>query len=113
MLSFSCQARKEGRTNDMKEHGTKRAAGTQIIEPPGGGYTLKRDDKTQMGVNAHAAQPSVNSHAALPSRFERAGGSFDRPDETCSSSRARWGPSSRARWGPSSRARRAVPDEAR
>ena len=74
--SFSYQARKEGRTNDMKEYVTKQAAGAQKTETPGGDYALKRDDGTQMGVNAHAA---------LPSRFARACGSPDQHVSTCPS----------------------------
>lgn len=39
----------------MGEYSTEQAAGAQRIETLGGGYALKWDDETQMGVNAHAA----------------------------------------------------------
>ena len=66
----------------MKEHGTKQAAGAQKTETPGGDYAPKRDDGTQMGVNAHAA---------LPSQFARVCGFLDRTVETCPMRRARRG----------------------
>ena len=70
---------KKGRTDERHErvcHKTKQAAGAQKTETPGGDYALKRDDGTQMGVNAHAA---------LPSRFARACGFPDRHVSTCPS----------------------------
>ena len=66
--------KKKGRTNDMGKYSTEQAAGAQRIETPGGGYALKWDDETQMGVNAHAA---------LLSQFAKAGGFLDRLVETC------------------------------
>ena len=65
---------KKGRTNDMGKHSTEQAAGAQGIETLGGGYALKWDDETQMGVNAHAA---------LLNQFAKAGGFLDRLVETC------------------------------
>ena len=58
----------------MGKYSTKQAAGAQRIETLGGGYALKWDDETQMGVNAHAA---------LLSQFAKAGGFLDRLVETC------------------------------
>ena len=66
--------KKKGRTNDMGKHSTEQAAGAQRIETLGGGYALKWDDETQMGLNAHAA---------LLSQFAKAGGFLDRLVETC------------------------------
>ena len=39
----------------MGKYSTEQAAGAQRIETLGGGYALKWDDETLMGVNAHAA----------------------------------------------------------
>ena len=66
--------KKKGRTNDMGKYSTEQAAGAQRIETLGGGYALKWDDETQMGLNAHAA---------LLSQFAKAGGFLDRLVETC------------------------------
>ena len=58
----------------MKKYITKQAACGRTISTLGGDYALKRDDETQM---------SVNAHAALLSQFAKAGGFFDRLVETC------------------------------
>ena len=58
----------------MGKCSTEQAAGAQRIETLGGGYALKWDDETLMGVNAHAA---------LLSQFAKAGGFLDRLVETC------------------------------
>ena len=58
----------------MGKYSTEQAAGAQRIETLGGGYALKWDDETLMGVNAHAA---------LLSQFAKAGGFLDRLVETC------------------------------